>query len=501
MSTMFTLGISEADMAAHSAARRRIGSVLLALAGAVALAGAPALSTPTAAAVTALVMGGTDQPRPAELGDYLPDVRYYFLDPETSCKVADCRLQGVDYPAEFWPFPQWGGWEALTYDRSAAAGVVSMETALTAQRSAHPDEPVVLFGSSQSATSVTEVKRHLASAPPELREDLEIVLIGNPHRPNGGLLARFFPLTVPILEFTASGGTPTDVGIPTTDIAFQYDIAADFPRYPLNPFALLNAIIGIDVHGDYLLARNGYTEEEFQAAIQDPKNRQTYGDTTYVTIPLRNLPLVQPLRDLGVALGATAITEPLVALIEPTLRVLVELGYDRDIEYGRPTTFGLFPQIDLGKLGADLAAAFDTGLRDAHAKIVEAQTPAPEQPQLSASGALTVSEPNIHTEPIVHRRSTSALHRPDRSLREPEAGNTTDEPTTDRAERESTDRDRTDRDRTEREAAERDRPEREEADPASTAEEPDRSEHSERTSASTSQEPSDEATAVRHADE
>lgn len=396
-------------MATPGATARRIGGTLLALAGAAVLAWTPAISVPTATAVTALVMGGTAQPRPAELGDYLPKVGQYFLDPETSCKVADCRLQGVDYPAEFWPFPQWGGWEATKYDRSAGAGVISMETALREQRLAHPDEAVVLFGSSQSATSVTVVKRHLASAAPELRENLEIVLIGNPHRPNGGLLARFYPLTIPILEFTASGGTPTDVGIPTTDIAFQYDIAADFPRYPLNLFALLNTLIGIDVHGDYLLARNGYTEEEFQAAIQDPKNRQTVGDTTYVTIPMRNLPLVQPLRDLGVTLGATAITEPLVALIEPTLRVLVELGYDRDTDYGTPTTFGLFPRIDLAELGADLVDAFGTGLRDAHAKIVAAQTPSVEQPQLQpshqAQQAVAAADRDTDGQPIIERRS------------------------------------------------------------------------------------------------
>jgi hypothetical protein len=424
-------------MAIPGAAARQIGSALLALAGAAVLGVAPAISAPTAAAVTALVMGGTDQPRPAELGDYLPEVRHYFLDPETSCKIADCRLQGVDYPAEFWPVPQWGGWEALTYDRSAGAGVVSMETALREQRSAHPDEAVVLFGSSQSATSVTMVKRHLASAPPALRDNLEIVLTGNPHRPNGGLLARFYPLTIPILEFTASGGTPTDVGIPTTDIAFQYDIAADFPRYPLNLFALLNTIIGIDIHGDYLLARNGYTEEEFQAAIQDPENRQTFGDTTYVTIPIRNLPLVQPLRNLGVTLGATAITEPLVALIEPTLRVLVELGYDRDTEYGSPTTFGLFPHIDLGELGADLVAAFDTGLRDARATITAAQSEPPKQPQQpairQAAPDSVAPAPDTETEPITKRRGTFAFDRPDRDRRNSEARHTPGESLSDPA--------------------------------------------------------------------
>ena len=353
------------------AAVKGAGGALLAVVSfaSIALTSAP----PAALAATALVMGGTDQPHPAELGDYLPRVEQYFLDPATSCKVSTCHLEPVDYPAQFWPFPQWGGQDALKYDRSVADGVVSLGAALQNELAAGSDETIAVFGSSQSSTVVTIVKRGLTTASPEVKSRLEFVMIGNPNRPNGGLLSRFHPLSVPVLEFSANGATPTDTGIKTTDIAFQYDIAADFPRYPLNPFALLNSLIGIDVHGSYTTTRNGYTELELQQAIDNPANRQTFGDTTYITIPTKDLPLVQPIRQFGAAQGISAITEPLVAMIEPTLRVLVELGYDRSVEYGRPTSGGLFPLVDPGKLISDLASAAQKGLTDAHAEITAPQ--------------------------------------------------------------------------------------------------------------------------------
>ena len=45
-------------------------------------------------------------------------------------------------------------------------------------------------------------------------------------------------------------------------------------------FTLLNSLIGIDIHGSYVLTRDGYAEAELEEAIADPANRQTFGDTT-----------------------------------------------------------------------------------------------------------------------------------------------------------------------------------------------------------------------------
>ena len=80
------------------------------------------------------------------------------------------------------------------------------------------------------------------------------MLIGNPNRPNGGLFERLALLgTVPILDATFGQPTPTDTGIQTTDIAFQYDGVADFPTYPINLLADLNALAGFAyIHGTYL---------------------------------------------------------------------------------------------------------------------------------------------------------------------------------------------------------------------------------------------------------
>jgi hypothetical protein len=157
-----------------------------------------------------------------------------------------------------------------------------------------------------------------------------------------------------------------------------------------------------------VLTRDGYTEADLAAAIADPANRQTYGDTTYITIPTKNLPLVQPLRDFGTATGTTSLTTPIADLIEPTLRVLVELGYDRTIGYGTVAPASLFPRIDPTKLGADLAAASVKGIKDALADIAEpssstgarptaAPAPAPSSraskagPKLTSPSALAAS--------------------------------------------------------------------------------------------------------------
>lgn len=113
---------------------------------------------------------------------------------------------------------------------------------------------------------------------------------------------------------------------------------------------------------------------QLQQLINDPVNRQTYGDTTYITIPANNLPLLQPLIDVGAATGLSAITTPIVDLLQPALRELVELGHDRTKPYGRPTTAGLFPAIEPTKLVADLAAAVGEGVHAALSHVATRAT-------------------------------------------------------------------------------------------------------------------------------
>ncbi len=111
------------------------------------------------------------------------------------------------------------------------------------------DPAPVIFGFSQGAVVATEYKKAL-NANPANTTIPTFVLTGNPNRPNGGVLSRFAGAYVPILDLTANGATPTyTVGAPpgqitTTDIAGEYDPAADFPTNPLNPFSLANAGVG-----------------------------------------------------------------------------------------------------------------------------------------------------------------------------------------------------------------------------------------------------------------
>jgi hypothetical protein len=188
---------------------------------------------------------------------------------------------------------------------------------------------VVVFGYSQGATVASLFKKQIATLNGGLLpDDVSFVLIGNPNRPNGGLFERLALLgTVPILDATFGQPTPTDTAptgeTNTTDIAFQYDGVADFPAAPINLLADVNAAAGFwYVHGTYLDPRGrppattpdgalpyGYTADEVEAIVAGCQsatpgpNCQQHGDTTYVTLPARSLPIMQPFIDLGTSTG------------------------------------------------------------------------------------------------------------------------------------------------------------------------------------------------------
>lgn len=284
----------------------------------------------------------------------------------------------MPYPATFWPLPGYGGLSGDKVDVSTAVGLAHLQTAFAALKEEDPDGTVVMFGHSQGARIVTQEKRILdEELTPAEKERLMIVLLGNPNRPNGGLLERLsFLGHVPILDLTFDGPTPTDTGIVIHDIGGEYDFIADFPMYPLNPVAVVNAAAGFwYIHGNYLAPIGfvpyawadtpyGYTPEELQVVMDDPANRQVYGDTTHITIPTKNLPLLQPGRDTGVITGTSWIVDPLLDLIQPATRVVIDTAYDRDIPYGEPTPAGIIPRIDPGEFVSDFVAALGEGVHD-----------------------------------------------------------------------------------------------------------------------------------------
>ena len=359
-------------------------------------------------AATALIVPGTGTPDPDDVENYMQNaVDYYIVPNAASCPVDDCNPGGVPYIAQFWPFPfeGWGGLSGAKWDVSVASGVDS----LNQQLGMVPEDPVVIFGYSQGATVSSIVKRDLAEANGGLLPDgIFFVLIGNPNLPNGGLFERLAVLGhVPILDATFGEPTPTNTAPPgeinTVNIALQYDGVTDFPAYPINHLAVLNAAAGFQyIHGTYLAPDGddpltetpyGYTPAGLQIAMdcgQSPANCQVHGDTLYITIPAKTLPITQPFLDLGAATGTSALVEPIVDLVSPATQVLIETGYDRT-DYGQPTPFRLIPPINPVTLTVDLVEAVQEGVENALA------------PGLAPLGPTTQSGPQTEPAPVSTR--------------------------------------------------------------------------------------------------
>jgi hypothetical protein len=345
--------------------QRKSIQLLLALLTALTLGISAIAGSAAAQTATTLLMGTTFLPDPMASPAYVNGATNYYIDQTTLCKVQSCTTKPVVTPEQFWPIT---GLTDLKIDKSIAKGTNIIDVAIKDELNANSD-PIVVFGDSQSSSILTHEKRDLAGLSATDKGRLTFELLANPNRPNGGLLQRFAPFTIPIINLTGSGATPTNTGITTIDIAFQYDAVADFPRYPLNLLADLNILAGATIHSSYMTGLNSYTEAELIQAVNDPANRQTYQDTTYITIPAKHLPLVVPLLAFGKAIGLSGLTTPIVDLIEPTLKVLVELGYDRGISYGQPARFGLFPKVKVSTLVTDLHAAAKAGIDAALADI------------------------------------------------------------------------------------------------------------------------------------
>ncbi|OBI88596.1 PE-PPE domain-containing protein [Mycobacterium asiaticum] len=284
-------------------------------------------------AKTALLMGGTGI-NPLPWSGFTP-IAESFVTPNHPSYAAKFLVT----PSKMFPIT---GPTSLTFDASVAAGMQRLNDAIMNLHAAGTD--TVVFGVSQSATVATLEMRYLQSLPAGMRpaiDELSFVLAANPNRPNGGLLARLSGWSIPFVGFTFNGATPADV-YPTVDYAIQYDGAADFPRYPLNLFATANAIAGFAyLHPSYALSAS-----EFASGIVQPVSPGSL--TTYVLIPTHDLPLLNPLRAVPI------VGNPLADLIQPNLRVLVEMGYDRGAYQDIPAPIGLFPAIDPAAVAAQL---------------------------------------------------------------------------------------------------------------------------------------------------
>ena len=313
---------------------------------------------------TALLMGGTSIPQPSQL--YLDAADALYLEP----RGFGGTLQSLFTPEDASPTSETRGEQILdsTILQKFDDGAVSAQN------------PLVVFGYSQSASISSAVMRELAGQGVP-SNDVHFVLIGDPDNPAGGSELATSDLSPQYLM--ANVATPNDL-YPTDVYTHEYDGVADFPKYPINLLSDLNAALGfIYEHGTYL----SLTPEQISDAIQLPT---TAADTmaNYYIIPEESLPLLDPLRLIPI------IGQPLYDLLEPDTKILVDLGYG-SIDQGWASgdadlvsASGLFPtDLNLGDLSTALGNGLQQGVSDFIADLGNPDTyqitPLVDNPSLS----------------------------------------------------------------------------------------------------------------------
>ncbi|MBS9534093.1 PE-PPE domain-containing protein [Mycobacterium sp. M1] len=330
----------------------------------------------------ALVLGPSGIPIPPQ--SYIDMVDQLYLAPRGFTGVT----QGVNTPEGLYPIT---GVHSLLNDTSNAQGVQILEHAIMAQiAGGHVDavNPVVVFGWSQSSVISTMVMPDLAKLGVPT-DDVHFVLVGDEAIPNGGVLSMFdVPAgahpSAPSLGITFTGPQPNDL-YPTDVYTNEYDGFADFPRYPLNELSTINALLGIVFQH---LLYPALTPEQIADAHQLVTSAADTL-TNYYVVPDPYLPLLEPLLLFGPG------GKVLYDLLEPDMRILVDLGYGSLTEGWNQgpadvaTQAGLWPtNIDPGQLLTALANGAQQGITDA---VHDLQDPTATQTALTDALAPLVS--------------------------------------------------------------------------------------------------------------
>jgi hypothetical protein len=199
----------------------------------------------------------------------------------------------------------------IQYPRELAPLIGTVTMADSVDIGAAELDAVLVDGDTVYAVSQGAVVAHKIANRSDLT-DVKLVTMGDPSA-KGGLMTRV-PLYIPGV-YEPVVAQPDEWA--QTNIVLEYDIIADTPDR-LRPLALANAVLGgIYYHSDY--------NAEHLTGWDDPEKVTvtTDGEDTTVLFHSEKLPLVQPLRDLGV-------DERIVAEIEKPLKLAVDAAYERN---------------------------------------------------------------------------------------------------------------------------------------------------------------------------
>jgi hypothetical protein len=372
---------------------------IVSLVGALALVIGSAFSAALAFGAIGLLVPGTGTPDANNVSAYLENARDWYMQGTACNDATNCgtvaegvpnpTLQGIDYPASFWPlaiFPTWcrsGPDGCDKWNESVGKGAASLTAALEAALATPgtaDERDIVLFGYSQGGAVLSKVLREYGLTEEE-KARLEIVTIGGIENPDGGLWQRLaFLRYIPILNLTFGPPMPVDPAIKTTTFGFEYDPVVYAPRYWGNPFAMLNALAAFDnVHGYYLSPNGngldatlpyGYTPAtlapHLECNVGVNCRLDQYGNE-YIMIPATSLPIMNLVMSLTPDL-LKPLVKPIVDLISPVYKVLADLGYDWSGNPGTPTPLSILPFNPFQNwvdVGVRLVAAAIQGIHDA----------------------------------------------------------------------------------------------------------------------------------------
>jgi hypothetical protein len=286
----------------------------------------------------------------------------------------------IDYPRDFGILTQGVGYDVsrgMATDEIVKAVKKAQDDLANDGIPGNENDPIYVVGYSQGANAQSD-------AIVKLREEgvntsnVTFVMLGNGARNDGGLWARL-PAGVYVPFIGLDFGASTNPVTPSEDpdapkvllITKQYDGAGDWPKYVLmNPLSAVNAAMG------FLYVHNGYYQDVDMDVVNDDLDLNNDGvisdaeitannantDSKYIVtrtgnvtdIVIKNqpgdLPLTQPLKDLGVP-------EDFIKAIDPLLRAMIDAGYERPTDGKYPTEpvhFKIFPKP--GKLFHDFLA-------------------------------------------------------------------------------------------------------------------------------------------------
>ena len=262
------------------------------------------------------------------------------------------------------PFPEqltFPGYSPVALDLPALDGLTDQQTIdeattelNTAITQTYAGDKIVDLSYSESTIAATQemialdAEQGQAGVPSP--DSLSFVMLGDLNNPNGGILERLSGLNPGIDYYTA---TPSDTPYPTEIYTIQYDGVADFPQYPTDILADLNAVMGYTTaHLEY----STLTPAELATAVVEPTSPGYDGVTEYFMIPTQDLPLLEPLRAMP------GIGPALADLIQPDLRVLVDMGYgDGYADVPTEASFST-PDYNYSAIDADMALGLQQGI-------------------------------------------------------------------------------------------------------------------------------------------